>query len=191
MTLFQSLATAAGYDPAKGPGSSCLADGASGRCVLPWGGGTKAVASIVLIANGVSFAVMTLIFTTIGSAADYGTFGRWLLFTVTVICWAAQFASMSLTCKCCDSSVSVRVCLTFFEAPSRWGLSMGLYMVGFISYGATLVFFAAAFPRLARNTQHSRNLREKLESGEVTLEEYELEESLEKNRISNISTVSL
>ncbi|EKM79757.1 hypothetical protein AGABI1DRAFT_56924 [Agaricus bisporus var. burnettii JB137-S8] len=170
MTLFQSLATAAGYDPAKGPGSSCLADGASGRCVLPWGGGTKAVASIVLIANGVSFAVMTLIFTTIGSAADYGTFGRWLLFTVTVICWAAQFASMSLT------------------SPSRWGLSMGLYMVGFISYGATLVFFAAAFPRLARNTQHSRNLREKLESGEVTLEEYELEESLEKNRISNIST---
>lgn len=41
---------------------------------------------------------MTLIFTTIGSAADYGTFGRWLLLIVTVICWAAQFASMSLTC---------------------------------------------------------------------------------------------
>ena len=42
---------------------------------------------------------MTLIFTTIGSAADYGTFGRWLLFIITVICWAAQFASMSLTCE--------------------------------------------------------------------------------------------
>jgi hypothetical protein len=97
MTLFQSLATAAGYDPVKGPGSSCLAADASGQCVLPWGGGTKAVASIVLIANGVSFAVMTLIFTTIGSAADYGSFGRWLLFVVTCICWAAQFASMSLT----------------------------------------------------------------------------------------------
>lgn len=36
-------------------------------------------------------------FTTIGSAADYGRFGRWLLFVVTVICWASQFASMSLT----------------------------------------------------------------------------------------------
>jgi hypothetical protein len=68
---------------------------------------------------------------------------------------------------------------------------MALFMVGFISYGATLVFFAAAFPRLARNTRHSRVLREKLESGEVGLEEYEMEESLEKNRISNISTVSL
>ena len=41
--------------------------------------------------------VMTLIFTTIGSAADYGTFGRWLLLTLTVICWGAQYASLSLT----------------------------------------------------------------------------------------------
>ena len=40
---------------------------------------------------------MTLIFTTISSAADYGNFGRWLLFTLTCICWAAQFACMSLT----------------------------------------------------------------------------------------------
>jgi hypothetical protein len=78
----------------------------------------------------------------------------------------------------------------FSVEPSRWGLAMGLFMVGFISYGATLVFFAAAFPRLARNTQHSRALRESFESGEVSLEEYEMEESLEKNRISNISTVS-
>lgn len=34
---------------------------------------------------------MTLMFTTIGSAADYGTFGRWLLLSVTVVCWGAQF----------------------------------------------------------------------------------------------------
>jgi len=99
-TLFQSLATAAGYDPTVGPGSSCLSNTASGQCVLPWMGGTKSVASVVLIANGTSFAIMTAIFTTIGSAADYGTFGRWLLFTVTVVCWAAQYACMALTCTC-------------------------------------------------------------------------------------------
>ena len=40
---------------------------------------------------------MTVIFTTIASAADYGTFGRWLLFALTCTCWGAQFASMSLT----------------------------------------------------------------------------------------------
>ena len=64
---------------------------------------------------------------------------------------------------------------------------MFLYMVGFISYGATLVFYAAAFPRLARNTAHARELREKYDAGEIAREEYEREESLEKNRISNIS----
>ena len=57
MTLFQSLANAAGYDQVRGPGSSCKSSSASGQCVLPWGGGTKAVSSVVLIANGLSFAV--------------------------------------------------------------------------------------------------------------------------------------
>ncbi|KAH8834396.1 MFS general substrate transporter [Flagelloscypha sp. PMI_526] len=170
MTLFQSLAFAAGYDPVKGPGSDCTAEDASGQCVVPWGSGTKAVSSVVLVANGVSFAVMTLIFTTIGSAADYGNFGRWFFLVLTLICWGAQYASMSLT------------------EPSRWGVAMALYMVGFISYGATLVFYAAIFPRLARNTPHARDLKEKYEAGETSLEEYEREESLEKNRISNIST---
>ena len=54
MTLFQSLATSAGYDPTQGPGSTCTP---SGQCVLPWAGGTKSVNSIVLVATGVSFAV--------------------------------------------------------------------------------------------------------------------------------------
>jgi hypothetical protein len=57
MTLFQMLANAAGYDPVRGPGSSCNASNASGQCVVPWAKGTKAVSSVVLIANGVSFAV--------------------------------------------------------------------------------------------------------------------------------------
>lgn len=66
---------------------------------------------------------------------------------------------------------------------------MALFMVGFVTYGATLVFYAALFPRLARNTPHARQLREKYDRGEITAELYETEESLEKNRISNISTV--
>ncbi|CAK5263395.1 unnamed protein product, partial [Mycena citricolor] len=113
---------------------------------------------------------MTLIFTTIGSAADYGTFGRWLLLAVTVVCWGAQFGSMALT------------------KPSRWGAAMALYMIGFISYGATLVFYAALFPRLARNTAHASEIRTQYEAEKISKEEYEKEESLEKNLISNIST---
>ncbi|KAF8582953.1 MFS general substrate transporter [Ramaria rubella] len=170
MTLFQSLATGAAFDAALGPGNPCGPTTPSSSCLLPWGGGTKSVSSVVLVANGVSFAVMTALFTTIGSAADYGSFGRWLLFGLTIICWGAQFASMSLT------------------TPHRWGVAMALFMIGFITYGATLVFYAALFPRLARNTPHARQLREKYEKGEISAEVYEMEESLEKNRISNIST---
>ena len=64
MTLFQSWATAAGFDPIAGPGSSCIADNASGQCVVPWGtsGSTKSVSSVVLVANGISFAVWKLLF---------------------------------------------------------------------------------------------------------------------------------
>ncbi|KAG1853077.1 hypothetical protein F4604DRAFT_2044532 [Suillus subluteus] len=73
---------------------------------------------------------------------------------------------------------------------NRWVFAMVLYIIGFVSeYGATLVFYAALFPRLARNTPHARQLREKYESGEIPPEVYEQEESLEKNRISNISTM--
>lgn len=75
-------------------------------------------------------------------------------------------------------------------APDRWGVAMALFMIGFVSYGATLVFYAAVFPRLARNTPHSRALKESLDAGDISPEVYEQEESLEKNRISNISTVS-
>lgn len=57
MTLFQSLATQAGWDPVRGKGSSCSGANASGQCVLPWAGGTKSISSIVLVASGLSFAV--------------------------------------------------------------------------------------------------------------------------------------
>lgn len=169
--LFQSLATSAGYDPITGPGSSCTAPSASGQCVLPWGSGTKPVASVVLIANGLIFAIVTVILSTIGSIGDYGTWGRWILFVTTIICWASQYACMVLT------------------SPGCWRIAMALSIISSVTYAASLVFYAAAFPRLARNTPYSRKLREKYESGEISAEEYEREESLEKNRITNISTV--
>jgi hypothetical protein len=55
LTLFQALATSAGYDPDLGPGSTCTAD----RCIIAFGGNgqTKSVSSVVLIANGISFGV--------------------------------------------------------------------------------------------------------------------------------------
>ena len=82
---------------------------------------------------------------------------------------------------------------------------MALYMLSFISCSppieglagkltsiadnAIIIFMAALFPRLARNTPHSREVRKKHEDGEIPREKSEHEESMEKNRISNISIV--
>jgi hypothetical protein len=113
----------------------------------------------------------TFVQTTVGSAADYGNVNRWILLIATVICWASQFAFMAVW------------------LPPHWKGAMALFMLGFITYGLTLVFYASVFPRLARNTAKTKNARRKLDEGEIDTHEYELVEMLERNRLSSISTV--
>ena len=72
---------------------------------------------------------------------------------------------------------------------TRHGALYRRRFVEFVSNGETLVFYAAAFPRLTRNTPNSCSLHERYENGHISFEEYEREESLEKNTISNISVV--
>ena len=50
------------------------------------------------------------------------------------------------------------------------------------------MFYASIFPRLARNTQKTKDARAKLDSGEIDTETYETTEMLERNRLSTIST---
>ncbi|KAG1831186.1 hypothetical protein DFJ58DRAFT_872185 [Suillus subalutaceus] len=80
-TLFQGLATVAGYDPVAGPGPSCLADTASGQCVVPWGSGTKSVSSVMLTADGASFAIMTAVLTALKTVVQPVEQGRAVFWT--------------------------------------------------------------------------------------------------------------
>lgn len=169
--LLQQAITGAGWDPAIDPPQigNCTNDG----CIvpLPWGAGTRSVASIVLVANGICFTVMTLIFVSLGSAADYGSFSRWLLLFFTVICWTFQYGMIAI------------------RNSSQWPAATILYIISYIAYGSTLVFYAAAFPRLARYVPEVRKAREEyLRDGKIGQLEYDRIESLERNHISNVST---
>lgn len=167
---FQSALTLAGHDPDIQPpiAGNCT----TGRCVVSVSPGvTRGVSSIVLLANGICFTVMTILFVWLGSAADYGSFGRHLLLVLTVLCWIAQSGFM------------------FVKGAAEWKTAMCLYIISYISYGGTLVFYAAVFPRLARNVLHVRRARDvDLKEERITHEEYDTIESLERNHISNIST---
>ncbi|KAJ5891885.1 uncharacterized protein N7473_008113 [Penicillium subrubescens] len=166
--LFQWALNGAGYQPDTEPPLPCTS---SSACVVPWAGGTRSVSSVILIANGLCFTFMTVIFVWLGSAADYGSFSRWLLLGLTVVCWALQYGMMAI------------------RDPSQWPAAMGMYVVAYICYGATLVFYAAVFPRLARYMPHVRKAREEdLREGKIDQKEYDAIESLERNHISNIST---
>ncbi|KAH8892866.1 hypothetical protein GQ53DRAFT_718477 [Thozetella sp. PMI_491] len=156
-TLFQNYLTQAGF----------TAD--DGTIMLDFGG-VKPVSSVILIINGISFAIMTLFFTTIGSCADYGNWNKWILIAATVVCWASQFGWMGV------------------QSSAQYQAAIALYLIGYISYGITLVFYASIFPRLARNTPKTKEARAKLDAGEISTESYEETEMLERNRLSNIST---
>ncbi|KAJ9216201.1 hypothetical protein DTO166G4_2133 [Paecilomyces variotii] len=166
--LFQWALNGAGFQPGTNPPKPCTS---SSPCVIPWAGGTRSTASVVLIANGLCFTFMTVMFVWLGSAADYGSFGRWLLLALTVVCWILQYGMMAI------------------RHPSQWPAAMGMYIVAYVAYGATLVFYAAVFPRLARYIPHVRKAREEdLKDGKISQQEYDAIESLERNHISNVST---
>jgi MFS-type transporter involved in bile tolerance (Atg22 family) len=70
----------------------------------------------LLGANGICFAVMTVMFVALGSAADYGNFGRWLLLTLTIICWVFQYCMMAI------------------RHADEWPAGMVFYIIAYIAY---------------------------------------------------------
>ncbi|APA15368.1 hypothetical protein sscle_14g101380 [Sclerotinia sclerotiorum 1980 UF-70] len=169
-TLFQSALNNAGWDPAITPIK--IGNCATGGCVIPWGYGTRSVSSVVLLANGICFTIMTLIFVVFGSVADYSNFGRWILLFLTVVGWVFQYGMIAI------------------RKPDQWPTAMVLYIISYISYGTTLVFYYSLFPRLARYMPHVRKAREEdLKDNKINQDEYDKIESMERNHISNISTV--
>ncbi|KAG5647013.1 hypothetical protein DXG03_001738 [Asterophora parasitica] len=66
---FQNLLFLAGYDPTQEPFTAAC--GKNG-CVLPYLGQVRDINSIVLLTNGISFAIQAVLLLAIGAWADYG-----------------------------------------------------------------------------------------------------------------------
>ncbi|KAL7279297.1 hypothetical protein ACG7TL_007138 [Trametes sanguinea] len=164
---FQNLLFLAGYDPSHPPFTAPC--GSDTQCVLPYLGRVRDVNSIVLLTNGISFALQAVVLLLIGAWADYGRWRPNITIFFTILAVAVSFAWLGV------------------DEPSKWQAGVALYVLGLITYQCALTFWTAAFPGLARNLPCVQESAAKTISGEKTLAEHADYESLERNRISNVS----
>ncbi|GAP85522.1 putative autophagy protein [Rosellinia necatrix] len=137
--------------------------------LLRFAGRDRNVNSIVLLTNGVSFAIQAALFIIIGSYADFGSGRRWVLVFWSVVSFGVGFAWLGV------------------HVPSRWEAGIGLYIVGLICYQLTLTYWTAAFPSLARNTPHLREAARAYAEGEISQADYDHLDEMERSKLSNMA----
>ncbi|KAJ6532670.1 MFS general substrate transporter [Mycena vulgaris] len=163
---FQNLLFLAGYDPTQPPFTAPCGDNG---CVLPYLGRVRDINSIVLMTNGISFAIQAALLLMIGAWADYGSARPNITIFFTLLAVAVSFAWLGV------------------EDPAQWRSGVALYILGLITYKGALTFWTAAFPGLARDLPEVKESLVEVKAGQKTLEEHTTLTSLSRNRISNMS----
>ncbi|KAH8117920.1 MFS general substrate transporter [Phellopilus nigrolimitatus] len=165
---FQNLLFLAGYDPEQPPFTApCSSDTG---CVLPFIGKIRDINSIVLITNGISFAIQASLFLIIGAWADYGRWRPNITIAFTAVAVAVSFAWLGV------------------EDASKWKAGVALYVIGCTTHlEGALTFWTAAFPGLARDLPEVKASAKEAQSGDKSLDDHAELESLQRNRVSNIS----
>lgn len=150
--------------------ATCNADDSSG-CRLPFAGSNRTINSVVLLCNGISFAIQAAIFLSVGSMADFGRGRPWILIVATTVTIGIGFGWLGVT------------------DPAKWQVGAGLYIVGLVGYQVCLTFWTSAFVGLARNLPVMRESAHKLTSSPPTTtpEEHHKLDVLTRNRISNVA----
>ena len=139
--------------------------------VLNFLGSNRTINSIVLLSNGISFAIQVVLFLAIGSLADYGSWRPYILIFWSIIAFGLGFGWLGV------------------HHPEQWPTATGLYMIGLIAYQMCFTFWFAAFPGLARNTKEMRLKAEEYEGGKIDRDEYDYEDMMQRNRISNVAFI--
>ncbi|KAI0255030.1 MFS general substrate transporter [Lactifluus subvellereus] len=129
-------------------------------CVLPYLGRVRNINSIILLTNGISFAFQTVLLLVIGAWADYGTWRPNITIVFTLLGVGVSFAWLGV------------------EDPSQWRAG-----------ACSLAFWGAAFPGLARNLPEVQASADEVKKGLKSLNGHAELESMQRNRISNISLV--
>jgi len=163
LTLFNFAPTAAQnllYQQAE-------AVGGADNEILFFAGADRTINSIILLCNGISFAIQIVIFLVLGSYADFGTFRPNILIVLSLVAWGVGFGWLGV------------------HEEGQWRTGLGLYVVGLIAYQLCLTYWTAAFPGLARNTVGMREEARRFERGEIGREEYDFADSMKRNELSN------
>jgi len=132
-------------------------------------GRERTINSIVLLSNGISFAIQIVVFLFLGSFADFGTWRPNILIGLSLLAWGIGFGWLGV------------------HDPSKWEIATGLYIVGLIAYQTTLTFWTAAFPGLARNTPELRKKAEEYQAGEITRADYDYADTMVRSELSNMA----
>ncbi|KAL7928029.1 putative autophagy protein [Trichoderma chlorosporum] len=136
--------------------------------MLRFAGSDRSVNSIVLLSNGISFAIQVVVFLTVGSFADFGNWRPYVLIIHSLIAYAVGFGWLGI------------------HDVSKWQAGVGLYIVGLIAYQVTYTFWNAAFPGLARNTPEVKEKADAYIAGTITRDDYDFAESLMRSRLANV-----
>ncbi|KAL8737418.1 MAG: hypothetical protein Q9181_001697 [Wetmoreana brouardii] len=146
-----------------------LAQAAGDSGVLRFAGRDRTINSIVLLANGISFAVQVVIFLIIGSYADFGRSRPNILIVLSILAFGVGFGWLGV------------------HTANKWEIAAGMYIVGLIAYQTTLTFWTAAFPCLARNTPQLRAKAEQYSDGAISREDYDYADMIQRSRLANMA----
>lgn len=140
--------------------------------ILHFFGADRTINSIVLLCNGISFAIQVVLFLMLGSLADYGRWRPWILTFWSIVAFALGFAWLGV------------------HTADKWHVGVGLYMIGLIAYQMCFTFWFAAFPGLARNTPEMRKKAQEFEAGQIDRDAYDFADMMARNRLSNVAFIA-
>lgn len=143
--------------------------GGANNTILHFAGADRTINAIILMCNGISFAIQIAVFLILGSYADFGTFRPNILIACSLVAWGIGFGWLGV------------------HEASQWQTGLGLYIVGLIAYQLCITYWTAAFPGLARNTRAIRDKAAQYEEGVISRDEYDHADMMKRNEISNVA----